>query len=461
MATHEFIQQLAERPRETLNTELKGWLDLENVGHAAKLVRTILSLRNFDGGYLMVGFDDTTLLPNDSPDGIDPKSHYKQDAIDILVNRYSATKFEIFVHYPVVDGIELVVIEVPGGIKVPVVTKAKLIGERGKYLIKDNTLYTRTLNRNNTPSTSEAKSDDWPDILDRCFLNREADIAAFVKRHLSNSGIEAIEALLNINKSEVTVYDEVNKLMNNSYAIFEQKAAQNSIPRFGSYEVAIKVSGDLMKHNVDDDFQRLINASNKNYTGFPSWSIFGGSNNDVYTQEVYKKAWQSTVASLDNTISGYVEFWRISPDGEFYLLRYLPDDIDTSDKRPVPGSSLDYQLNILRISEVFLSALDIIKNMTLSEVALICEVRWSGMNDRKINNWTSPVDRHYLNDRKCSTDVITAQFEFNSGIAHSSLADVLTPVFNELFNHFNGFSVDVSEVKLMVDRLIQGRMRMF
>ena len=52
----ELLERLVERPGETLNVEIKAWLDPAQVADAAKIIKACLALRNRNGGHLVIGF---------------------------------------------------------------------------------------------------------------------------------------------------------------------------------------------------------------------------------------------------------------------------------------------------------------------------------------------------------------------------------------------------------------------
>src|SRR5690554_2681147 len=82
-------------------------------------------------------------------------------------------------------GVEYPVIVVPPGVQVPVVAKRDLVDTNRKTLIRTGSVYFRTLAANGILSTSVARPEDWPDIMQICFDNREADIGRFLRRQLS------------------------------------------------------------------------------------------------------------------------------------------------------------------------------------------------------------------------------------------------------------------------------------
>lgn len=50
-----------EQPRESLAVEIKSWLDLSNPQHQAKIIKTAIALRNNNGGYMILGCDNSLL----------------------------------------------------------------------------------------------------------------------------------------------------------------------------------------------------------------------------------------------------------------------------------------------------------------------------------------------------------------------------------------------------------------
>ena len=57
------INELLAHPSEGLNVEIKNWISPGEPEGEAKIVRAALGLRNRNGGYLIIGFDDKSLLP--------------------------------------------------------------------------------------------------------------------------------------------------------------------------------------------------------------------------------------------------------------------------------------------------------------------------------------------------------------------------------------------------------------
>ena len=71
------LESLTRNPREDLEVELKGWLDLDEGAHKADLAKAILALGNHGGGYVLIGYDDATRGP--IPPTTGATNHYDQD----------------------------------------------------------------------------------------------------------------------------------------------------------------------------------------------------------------------------------------------------------------------------------------------------------------------------------------------------------------------------------------------
>src|SRR5262249_30520858 len=84
---------------------------------------------------------------------------------------------------------------VPPGVKVPVATKRDL-KDGTRTAIRLGAVYFRSLRANGTPSTTEAKPNDWAEIVDVCFENREADIGRFLRRQLAGRDLSSLISFL-------------------------------------------------------------------------------------------------------------------------------------------------------------------------------------------------------------------------------------------------------------------------
>ena len=173
------IDSLVAAPSESLNVEVKRWIHPDTSDGIAKIIKGTFAIRNRNGGFFIIGFDDKTLVPDEHHRPIDPRLLFHLDKVQRLISDFASDSFEIAVGFGMRDGKEYPVIVVPEGIRITVAARRDLKDEQGKYLIREGDVYFRTLRSNGTPSTAKARPNDWPDILEICFENREADIGQF------------------------------------------------------------------------------------------------------------------------------------------------------------------------------------------------------------------------------------------------------------------------------------------
>jgi hypothetical protein len=110
------LQDLLAYPREGLDVELKGWLDLSVEEARANLAQAILALANHGGGYIVIGFAEKQ--GNWIPAKPRPKAlnDFSQDSINGIVQRYGDPSFHCELHlvaHPT-NGASFPIVVVPG-----------------------------------------------------------------------------------------------------------------------------------------------------------------------------------------------------------------------------------------------------------------------------------------------------------------------------------------------------------
>ena len=143
------IDDLIARLSESLTVEVKRWISIDDPNGISKIVRGILALRNRNGGYFVIGFDDKTLQPDSGNEPPNVRLAFHIDKVQGLVSRYASELFEVSVVFGQRDGHEYPVIVVPEGVKSPVAAKADLLdNDKKTTLIRYGEVYFRTLSAN-------------------------------------------------------------------------------------------------------------------------------------------------------------------------------------------------------------------------------------------------------------------------------------------------------------------------
>lgn len=150
------IAGFVDRPSEGLNREIKRWIDPTTRAGIEKIVKSCFALRNRNGGYLLIGFDDSTLQPdvaNAVPADIQATFHI--DTIQGIILRYASEPFEIAVGFGDRDGQQYPVIKIADGVRSPVAVRRSLDNGSGRLLLSEGDVYFRTLSANGTASSAK------------------------------------------------------------------------------------------------------------------------------------------------------------------------------------------------------------------------------------------------------------------------------------------------------------------
>src|ERR1700730_13436478 len=93
------LSDLLIDPHETLEIELKEWLDIVNDGpHKAVLAKGILALANHGGGFVLIGFSETPKGGPPAPNSPANLSWYTPDTVNAVVLAYAEPSFHCDVH---------------------------------------------------------------------------------------------------------------------------------------------------------------------------------------------------------------------------------------------------------------------------------------------------------------------------------------------------------------------------
>lgn len=464
---HSHIQELVDRPTESLAIELKRWISPDTQEGKSKIVRTALALRNFGGGYMVIGFDNATRASDLSNAPNDVKSLFHVDKIQALISKHASEQFEVSVEFVSRDDQIYPVIVIPSGVRTPVAAKADLIGSENKKLISSGEVYVRTLNSNNTPSTTKAIWNDWPSIIEVCFENREADIGRFMRRHLSGITPDVMREFADtVAKSfspEASTADLIKNYLDEGYSKYQEKirTSTKAIPEHGTFEVALWMQGGVPKHQANREFLNLLASSNPNYTGWPIWLDSRPFNDKEERPYNNNGVWEAFVVS-DVYSQGridHIDFMCFDPEGKFYLCRSLVDDIFNAPNVPKAFTALDFGLQILRTAEAIAVGIAFAKAMKCdsSNTILSFAFRWKRLKGRHLSAWAQPGQFMYPG-RQAHQDEVVTTVDVPLGVPLSSLSDYVSLAVQPLFIAFDGYSISHEIIEDFTRRLIERRL---
>jgi len=436
-------QGLVDQPSESLDTELKAWLDPAKSHAKGHLVRAALAMRNHGGGQIIIGFNDRTRLPEPPPPDLDVLQAFHGDTLQGLVSRFASTPFPVEVEFGKRNGQLYPVIFVPTGVRTPVVTKSELKGDGGKTEVFCDAVYLRTLTSNNTPSTARASWKDWDHLMEVCFDNREADIGRFIRRHLSTLTPEWVRGLVDTLglPTAPPAPDPIATLLDVGEQRFaeliEERGLTQVLPKTGFWSAACVIEGTLPPHQPDKTFLQLLEGHNPRYTGWPMWMDSSSFGNATMRPFVYDGTYQALLVNLKGA-PPHIDFQWLDPHGQFYSHRALQDDLSGSSGAPPPNTELDFGLLVIRCAEAIAVGLAFAKAMGCDPVSttLHFAFRWRGLKGRKLTSWAHS-HRWLPSSAGALQDVVTVQQRIPLETPNSAIGSVLVSMLTPLFQVFD------------------------
>jgi Putative DNA-binding domain len=459
--SEEDLKSLLADPHESLDLELKQWIDPSTNEGKAKIARACIALRNNNGGRLVIGFTnegrpDVTNVPQDV------RKMFHVDVVQAIVGRCSAELFGIEVSFVEREGLTYPVITVPSGVRTPVTAKTTLRSTDGKsVLIRDNAVYVRSLSSNLTVSSAEPTRSDWDRVIRICFDNREADFGGFVRRHLAALNPDILAALgpafAGLLKPPSTA-DKVTEGLNRGKARFEVEAKRRKVQlaSLGYHESLILIDGEAVQQNPTDFFLATLLTKAPQHTGWPPWVYLPNTPIQSYRPYVYEQGWEAFIDDLAGTAAfdASFDFWRIEPRGFFYRLRVLEDDL-VKERGVEPGTRLDFLLQISRVAEVISTGLSFGRSLGCDETktSLVFGFLWTGLADRQLTCWVEP-HRSFYSRGLAVQDALTTSVVVPLETPQSGIAPHVENAVRDLFMLFGGMSFESRVIEQIVSKAI-------
>ncbi len=391
----------------------------------------------------------------------------------LTVSRYAHDLFEIGVGFSTRSGVEHPVVVVPSGVQVPVAAKRDLADRTGRMLVKLGDVYFRTLSSSGVPSTSVARPQDWRDIVDICFENREADIGRFLRRQLAGVDPASLAAALTqlgfattvatIPQPE-TLQTKVEELLAKGEQRFLASLETRTVPQedqylleAGTWEVAMVVEPGWPSRVPDNEFAGTVFGSNPRYTGWPVWLDARLSAMQENRPVVRDRSYEALIVTSGGFTS-HLDFMRLDPSGKFYLRRALQDDIRT--EKVSPGTVLDPILVILRVAEAIAVGIAIARSQLVEGEPprrLGFGFQWSKLAGRSLSTWANPMYPS-MGGRLAHEGNILTFIELPSDTPANAIAPYVDAATRDLFALFDGERVAPSDIEDWTAKLLERRL---
>ncbi|MBX3420626.1 MAG: putative DNA binding domain-containing protein [Pirellulaceae bacterium] len=451
---------LIQGATESLDLELKEWIDPNTPFGKSKIAKACLALRNNDGGRLVIGFNDEGIqCKTNSPSNT--RACYSSDVIQEIVGKYASEPFGITMDYLEIEGVEHPVVCVPGGIKNPAICKSDLHNDEGNALLRDNSLYVRSVKSNHRVSSSEIRRGDWDRLLTICFENREADVARFVRRHLVDIFDPQLLQATATNGQSASILN----LLDIGFARYRElcNERQTKLPKkLGYREFAVEVNG---VENVQvPSFSLLQKIANNapRISGWSPWVILLGSRTAEDRPQINQGTFESFIDYLGGEFMGpHLDFWSINPSGKFYHIRAMEDDFIFTRQgyeKIVPGEHLDFLLQISRVAEGIAVAISISQTLGFDPetTQLKFAARWQGLRGRGLCSWADR-NRHFGSWGNAVQNEFVHAVRIPLNVAKGDIHEYVRPIIDNLFAIFGGTEVEGRVIQGIVNEALDRR----
>lgn len=441
----ERLADLLVDPRESLDVEIKSWLDLRNNEEdKANFAKAALALANHGGGFILLGLTEipgTFVEAEDRPATLDA---YTQDAINGIVQNYSDPAFHCSVHHvPNKDGHLFPVVVVPGDHRSPV--RAKRAGPHGNT-VKDNAIYVRKLGPKSEVPTS---GQDWDTLLARCLTNRRDEMLDQI-RDLISGAVPAV--------AKPAAPAKLDQWIGQCLTRWEALVAdlRPDAPArcpHGFHYFAYELTGDL-RAIPPGQLPELLQRSVARHTGWPPFWYPTRRGITPYSIDGVVECWLGTDTEPGIFVqhdAAHSDFWRISPEGYAFLLRGHQED--GLERRP-PATLFDLTLPVWRAGEVLLHAEKLAANLVDGPATVSFVVHYSGLAGRSLTSVTG--NRLLFDGHVSRQDAITMKTVIEAASIAPNLPEIIHPLLAPLYALFNFFSLPMKLVNEELGKMRKG-----
>lgn len=385
------LTDLVDYPRETLDIELKRWIDLRERVAQAKIARHIAALANHGGGWIVFGFCDDGTVDPERPAEL---SLYNRDTFGGIVTRLLTPAFQCDVQLvKASSGMNYPVVRVPPHGAVPIGVKADGPHD-AKGLpqgIRAGTYYVR---KPGPKSEAAIGMEDWQPLIRRCVTFDRDTLLADITRAIQPR----------VEPPTVAVNDRLKIWHEESDSRWQAIVERATTLRWlvdictNHCQLSYMIVSDTKIAIPASELQQVLEAVNRDVreTVWTGWSMFypftrpeiaaalhpefaDGSGVDVLESNLI------TDGDFDISLPDY---WRYSVDGRATIIRPYREDRKRSveSKRRPPGTWLSPETIIRETAELVTHARLMAERYEGSSVAFRCT--WSGLAERELDDWS-------------------------------------------------------------------------
>lgn len=455
---HSRFEDWLVAPSETLDFEVKRWLDMNDPESRGLVAKTLIALENHGGGFLLFGYMEDAhkkLVPDPNrPASLEP---YLSDAVNAVLKKWAEPTFHVEVtiqKHPQTND-EYPLVRVAGASKVP----TRSAGATPKGTLKDNVYYIRAAG---PESRAPIGGIEWDALIRRVVLNQREDIISILKAYLprenrgSQDGTQLPE--LKLTEAQTTLYqsgvtEPIEGINRKTEA--DNKALLQSFTQKGESDwEALNASLDpghpaRIKNGHFTFSARIVGAPKsippkallsslvaaRSYTG---WPVFVTMNQEDTRAKFVDGCLQAWTAKSSMPDVSYADFWRIDLAGNFLLIRgYQEDSLGPDRKLGDPGMLVEATLPIWRVGEFLLRVTEVGSLMFDEDFDVLVDCRWTGLKGRHlfIHNGRRFLTGRYVSEQ----DVVHTSGTFKQGAIRDLLPETVRTLTDPLYQYFEFF----------------------
>lgn len=428
------LADLLREPRETLEVELKEWLDIVNDNeHRATLAKALIAMANHGGGHVVFGFRET----DDGVVPADPRppnmAAYTPDTVNSVVNRFAEPPFHCDLHIVTSpeSGFQYPIISIPGGHQVPIRSRRSGPDERG---IRGDRYYIRRPGPCSEPPQS---GQEWDNLVRRCLVNARDDLVNQLRIIMGGgAGEEAAE----------TDRDELVRWRGASFLRWQNltEALPEDEPRrfpFGYYSIAYQIVGDFEPLEGAALLEALQQGTVR-HTGWPPFWVPTRPEITPYLNDGNVECWIGR-DDRDRDPSN-CDYWQATPDGQFFLLRGYDED-GGGHGGGEPGRFFELTTSTWRIGESLLHAASMARQFGEANALIDFMVEWTGLEGRQLSALANPR-RLLMETRTSRQDVYGTSVTVQADQIIDSLPELVDRMVRPLYELFEFFPLPATLV---------------
>ena len=448
----ERLSDLLIDPRESLDFEIKNWLDLRGDNDAkATFVKAAMALANHGGGFIALGLtevDAGVIEAQGRPATFDA---YGQDLINGIVQNYAEPAFHCAVHIvPDRAGALFPVVVVPGGHRVPI--RARRAGPHGNT-VELNAIYVRKPGpRSEVPLSAQ----EWDGLLARCLANRRDEMFDQIRGLIAGA---VPQMAVPPEPARLDRWIDASTARWNALVAALPAGAGPRCPH-GFHWFAYEIEGTARQIGPAQ-LPEVLRASVVRHTGWPPFWFPTRAGIEPYPIDSLVECWlggdpQTSVGERD---AAHSDFWRISPDGFAFLLRgYQEDGADV--QRPGrqvagPGTLFDVTLPVWRVGEVMLHAASLSRRLVDGPATINFVAHYSGLAGRALTSLSGR--RHVWDARVARQDAITLRTRIDAASIDPNLPEIVQPLLAPLYGLFDFADLPMELVAEELGRMRSGQ----